>query len=348
MKYTKRVLASMEKAYAIGMFAGADADSFLVGVEKHGPINRFALNGDFIEEVAAGPGGVMTIAQVPGRADQLLATYQFFSPNCGADDAKIVSYTRNESGEWTCRVVCDLPYVHRFGLLYGADGALWLLACTIKTACAYKNDWRFPGKVYASRIDRPFEDFDETHQLSLEVIADVQFKNHGFWTDAEKSFALVSTENGVYRFAPPSVDGDSWKREWLISEATSDMCLVDFDGDGLDEMLTLSPFHGDTLSIYHLNTEGNYELQWRDAEKRSFWHAIWSGNLAGEPCALVGNREDGRDLFRVFYAENGYQLETVDHGFGPANCWAYQSDGSDFIIAANRETDEVALYSVEA
>ena len=338
----------MEKAYAIGMFAGSDRDSCLVGVEKDGPINRFSLTGELLEEVASGPGGVMTIAQVPERGDQFLATYQFFSPNCGGDDAKIVSYTRSEKGAWTCRTVCDMPYVHRFGMLKGADGRMWLLACTIKSACAYKNDWRFPGKVYAACIDRPFEDIDQYRQLEMEVIADVQLRNHGFWLAPDKSFALVSTDSGVFRYTPPADDEGEWGRECLLSEPTSDMCLVDFDGDGLDEMLTLSPFHGDTLSIYHLDDNGAYQLAWRDSEKRDFWHAIWGGELAGEPCALVGNRKDGRDLYRVFYADGSYQLETVDHDFGPANCWAYTSEGTDYIIAANRETDEVALYEVQA
>jgi len=347
VKYAKRVLANMEKAYAIGMFAGADRDSFLIGVEKHGPIRRFSLDGEFIEDVADGPGGVMTIAQVPGRGDQFLATYQFFSPNCGGDDAKIVSYTRDERGAWACRTVCDLPYVHRFGLLEGADGSTWLLACTIKSACEYKEDWRFPGKVYAARIDEPFETYDEHNQLSLEVVADTQLKNHGFWVAPNRGFALISTDSCVCRYTPPAASGVSWGCERLIDEPTSDMCLVDFDGDGRDEMLTLSPFHGDTLSIYHLDDDGRYQLAWRDPEKRDFWHAIWSGELAGVPCAIIGNRKGGRDLYRVAFEQGAYRLEVIDHDRGPANCWVYRFGGADHVIATNRETDEVALYSVE-
>ena len=37
MQYAKKVIASMPKAYAIGMFEGADAKSFVIGVEKDGP-----------------------------------------------------------------------------------------------------------------------------------------------------------------------------------------------------------------------------------------------------------------------------------------------------------------------
>lgn len=113
MQYAKKVIASMPKAYAIGMFEGADAKSFVIGVEKDGPIRRFALDGTPMETVTEGPGGVMTIAQVPGRDDQLLATCEFFSPNYGSDTAHIVCYTRAADGSWSSTKLCDLPYVHR-------------------------------------------------------------------------------------------------------------------------------------------------------------------------------------------------------------------------------------------
>ncbi len=348
MKCSKKAIASMELAYAVGRFCGDDQDSLVVGVEKHGPIERFALDGTHIEQVAEGPGGVMTICQVPGRGDQVLATYQFFSPNCGGDDAKIVSYTRGEDGTWQMRVVCDLPYVHRFGLLEGAGGELWLIACTIKSACAYKEDWRFPGKVYGARIDRPFEDIDAEHQLKLDVIADTQLRNHGFWTPATRDFALVSTDDGVFRFEPPAAEGDPWVRELWLSVPTSDICLVDFDGDGVDEMLTLAPFHGEQLSVYKRDGQGKFQLAWRDPEERPFLHAIWGGTLAGSPCAIVGNRKGGRDLLRVWFEDSAYHVEVLDHDFGPANCLAIADGNQERIIACNRETNQVALYDVES
>lgn len=55
MQYAKKVIASMPKAYAIGMFEGADAKSFVIGVEKDGPIRRFALDGTPMETVTEGP-----------------------------------------------------------------------------------------------------------------------------------------------------------------------------------------------------------------------------------------------------------------------------------------------------
>lgn len=344
MQYAKKVIAGMPKAYAIGMFEGEDARSFVVGVEKDGPIRRFALDGTPLETVAEGPGGVMTIAQVPGRSDQLLATSEFFSPNFGADTAGIVSYTRAADDTWSEHRICDLPYVHRFGLLTGADGQLWLLACTIKGACRHvKDDWLAPGAVYAARLGARLEDED----VELTELSGCQLQNHGFWCAPDHSYALVSTAAGVFRYVPPATADGEWSVSCLIVQPTSDICAADFDGDGKDEILTLSAFHGDTLSVWHEGeTEDTYVKVWEDPEKRPFLHAIWSGELLGEKCAVIGNRKGGRDLLRVCCVDGAYQLETIDHDRGPANCWAFAEGDACRIIAANRETDEVALYDV--
>ena len=344
MQYSKKVIASMPKAYAIGMFEGEDARSFVIGVEKDGPIRRFALDGTPMETVTEGPGGVMTITQVPDRKDQLLATSEFFSPNYGGDTAGIVSYTRAADGTWSTHRICDLPYVHRFGVLVGADGQLWLIACTIKGACRkIKNDWLTPGAVYVAKLG----DSLETETVELTELSGCQLQNHGFWTNEDHTLALVSTAAGVFRYVPPATADGEWSVSCLIVQPTSDICVADFDGDGKDEILTLSAFHGDTLSVWHEgDTEDTYKKVWEDPEKRDFLHAIWSGTIAGEPCAVIGNRKAGRDLFRVHFADGTYQLEMIDHDRGPANCWVFTDGDATRIIAANRETDEVALYDV--
>ena len=344
MQYSKKVIATMPKAYAIGMFDGEDARSFVIGVEKDGPIRRFALDGTPMETVTEGPGGVMTIAQVPGRRDQMLATSEFFSPNYGGDTAGIVSYTRAADGTWSSHRICDLPYVHRFGVLVGADGQLWLIACTIKGACReIKNDWLTPGAVYVAKLGNNLE----TETVELTELSGCQLQNHGFWTNEDHTLALVSTAAGVFRYVPPATADGEWSVSCLIVQPTSDICVADFDGDGKDEILTLSAFHGDTLSVWHEgDTEDTYKKVWEDPEKRDFLHAIWSGTIAGEPCAVIGNRKAGRDLFRVHFADGTYQLEMIDHDRGPANCWVFADGDATRVIAANRETDEVALYDV--
>lgn len=348
MHYSKKRVASMPKAYAIGTFDGDDAKSFLVGVEKEGPIQRFALDGTFMETVTEGPGGVMTITQVPGRGDQVLATSEFFSPNYGADTAGIVCYTRMATGAWAEHRICDLPYVHRFGVLKGAHGDLWLIACTIKGGSRHiKEDWRNPGAVYVAKLGEHLEN----EGVELTELSSCQLQNHGFWMSEDKSYALISTAAGVFRYTPPASEDGQWEVACLLVQPTSDICAADFDGDGIDEILTLSPFHGNTLAVWHQSgTEDCYTKVWEDPIKRDFLHAIWSGTMFGKPCAVIGNRkanaQAGRDLLRIFYAEGTYQLEMIDTDCGPANCCLIE-DGDDVrIVAAHREIDEVALYTI--
>ncbi|MCI1966486.1 MAG: VCBS repeat-containing protein, partial [Oscillospiraceae bacterium] len=321
-----------------------------IGTEKEGPCRRFALDGSPMETVWEGPGGVMTMVQVPGRKDQFLATQEFYSPNCGGDDARIVTCTKQSDGTWQVKTLCDLPYVHRFGLIRAKDGRYWLLACTIKSACEYKEDWRSPGKIFAACLPENLDSYDKDHQLSVKILRENQLKNHGYYTAPDKSYALVSTDEGVFRFEPPVKPEAEWEIRRILQKPVSDICQADFDGDGKPELLTLSPFHGEEISIFRLDDAGVYQPAFQFAQQFPFLHAIWSGSLNGTPCALVGHRKGERNLLRVYYNNETqqYEIETVDHDRGPTNVWVYSYEGKDRIISANRETDEVALYTVEA
>lgn len=348
MKFTKKVLANMQLCYAIAMLNAEDQDSFLIGVEKEGPCRRFALDGSPLETVCEGPGGVMTMLQMPGRKDQFLSTQEFYSPNCGGDDARIVTCTKQQDGSWKVETLCDLPYVHRFGIVKGADGKYWLLACTIKSACEYKEDWRFPGKVYAAPLTEDLSQYNSSNQLELTVLRDEQLKNHGFYTSPDQSFALVSTQDGVFQYTPPSSKNGEWDICCILQKPVSDIAQVDFDRDGKAELLVFSEFHGEELSVYHLDEQGKYQQVYRHPEEIPFLHAIWGGMLNDEPCAIIGHRKGNRDLLRVYFdSQKGYAVETIDHDCGPANALAYSCNGKDYIVAANRETDEVALYTAE-
>lgn len=348
MKYQKKVLAEINKCYAIAMFKGNDQDSFLIGTEKEGFCSRFDLEGNLIETIQEWPGGVMTMIQVPWRNDQFLSTQEFYSPNCGGDNARIVVCTKQADGGWKTNVLCDLPYVHRFGLLRSPTGQYYILACTIKSACKYKEDWHSPGKIYAAPLPNDLCRFHKNNQLQMEMLCDNQLKNHGYYTAENMEYALISTQNGVFKYVPPDKIGENWTVTCLLEEPVSDITQVDFDGDGKLELLTMSPFHGQDLKIYHLDENGQYTQVYQCPKPLPFLHAVWSGNFNGTKCAIIGHRKGDRDLFRIYYQKNRYVIETIDHDCGPANVWVYSHAGKERIIATNRETNEVALYTAES
>ena len=73
----KKVLANLEKCYSIAPLHYKNTDHILVAAEKTDRCILFDINGNEEETVWEGPGGVMTMVQVPGTDGQFLATHKF-------------------------------------------------------------------------------------------------------------------------------------------------------------------------------------------------------------------------------------------------------------------------------
>ena len=177
------------------------------------------------------------------------------------------------------------------------------------------------------------------------MIKDDMLKNHGYYRVERDGItsSLVCCENGVFRFYPPTAKKSSWTVEQLIDVPASDAVLVDFDKDGEDELLVFSPFHGDTVLIYKEKNSG-YEQVYECPEKMEFLHAIWSGELEGQPVAVVGHRKGQRNLVKFFWKDGKYQKEYIDKDCGSANAYGFHKDGKDYVVATNREINEIAMY----
>ena len=345
MKAEKKVIGSLNKCYACATYEYDGVNHLIVAAEKTDPCYSFTMDGKKADTLWEGPGGVMTLLQFHGREDVLLATQKFYSPNDSAQ-AKIVYYTKDENG-WTCHVLCDLPFVHRFGIIENITGK-YLVACTLKSAHAFKNDWTCPGRIWTAKLPESLLEFNEDHQLELTPLVSGLYKNHGFAVHENadgSSFAVVGTENGVYKVCPPELYGTECTAECLLETPASDVLYLDFDNDGERELLVLSPFHGDTLSVYK-KINGAFEKVYEREEKMPFIHAIYGAYVNGRFVAFVGNRQEAKERIALEYKDGSYQVSILDQGAGPANCMYYSDNGRDMLLAANRETDEIALYEL--
>ena len=81
MKYQKKVISDLNLCYSLAELTYKGQHCFLVAAEKHDPCYLFDEAGTKIAEPWAGPGGVMTMQQVPEHDGQFLATHEFYSPN---------------------------------------------------------------------------------------------------------------------------------------------------------------------------------------------------------------------------------------------------------------------------
>ena len=339
----KKVLAALPKCYSVAPLTYRGQPHFLVAAEKHDRCILFDAKGQEVSTIWEGPGGVMTMVQIPGTDGRFLATHEFYSPN---DSAKARIVLAEPAGEgWSVRTIADLPFVHRFDILE-RGGRRYLIACTLKSAHAHKDDWSSPGKVYAAELPEDLSPYNEENQLPLQPIKEGVLKNHGYYRVMENGepSALVCGENGVFRFYPPAAPGEAWAQEQLLDTPASDATMIDLDGDGQKELVVLSPFHGDTLRIYHKEGEA-WQMAYEYPEKLPFLHAIWSGTLKGRPTAVIGHRQGARRLLSFTWEDGAYRFHTLDDDRGPANVYGCQIDGKDILLACNRETDEVAMYT---
>lgn len=342
----KKIMAELEKCYSIAPLMYQGKPHFLVAAEKKDRCILFDSNGREETTIWEGPGGAMSMVQIPGSDGEFLATHQFYSPN-DSKEAKIILATPSENGSWTVRTLVNLPFVHRFDILT-AGGKNYLFACTLKSGHEYKEDWSSPGKVYVAELPDDLSSVDEDHPLSLEVIREGLLKNHGYYrvTEDGNVSALVCSAQGVFRFYPPEQPDKAWREEQLLDLPASDAVLFDLDEDGEKELIVISPFHGDEATIYK-KEEGNYKQVYQYPEKAEFLHAIWAGKLAGKPVVVLGHRKGARRLFALIWTGEGYSFKTIDDDCGPANVYGYSCDGRDGLIATNREINQIAMYYFE-
>ena len=353
MKVTKKVISDLNKCYSIAPITVEGKPCFLVAAEKKDPCYLFSEDGEKLETVWTEPGGVMTMVQVPGVDGQFLATHKFYSPNDSLE-AKIVIVTRRGKDDWEVRTLCNAPFVHRFGIL-NRGGTNYLIVCCLKTGHEYKNDWRFPGACFGAELPKDLSSYNEDNTLPLTLIMEGMLKNHGYSLTKHGGHdaALVGCEEGSFLFDPPAVKGGDWEVTQILDIPTSDSVLCDFDGDGKPELGVISPFHGNSLTIYHLDEFGNYVPQWKygvPEKETEMLHATWADTILGKPSWIVGWRKGTKNTIIITWdAEAGdYRTEFIDQNTGCANAMHFvNSKGQDVVIGTNREIDEAALYILE-
>ena len=107
-KVDKKVIGELERCYSLAMLHYQGKDHFLCAAEKVNNCYLISLDGKIEETVWEGPGGVMTMVQVPGTDGQFLATRKFYSPN-DSKEASIVVVTPKGKDDWEVGYYWPLP-----------------------------------------------------------------------------------------------------------------------------------------------------------------------------------------------------------------------------------------------
>jgi hypothetical protein len=344
MKIEKIVLDHIERCYCSAVLEiDGECHLVLAGEAEGGPC--YAYSGPRFshrEVVWEHGGGTMSLVQIPGGNNGFLAVQNFF-PGFRSETAKIVRGRREKDGRWTVEDYLALPFIHRFDI-FSVGGENWFLGCVLCASKKDREDWSDPGYVAVGRMPG-----DGSPMEPPTVILSGLTKNHGYCrgTWEGRPAGYVACEEGVYAVIPPSAPGSGWTTALLMDRPVSDMAFCDLDGDGREEMVTIEPFHGDTIQVYRLDG-GVYSPVYRYPGKVEFAHALAGCALAGRPCVVCGVRRADAELSFLFWdrEDRNYRVERIEAGVGPSNVAVVRQAGRDLILSANHTANEGAVYLI--
>lgn len=338
-KIIKKHLCEVPFCYAVSAMEIDGRLKYLFATDDLGPCCCIDAETGKKETVWEAPGGTMSIIPLPGE-NSFLASRNFL-PGFTARESEIVKVTY-VNGEWVVLPWMKLPYVHRFDLLY-RNGTYYFLGCILSTTDKPHAEWDRPGRLVAAEVG---ENFSPPPKLS--VIAEGMTRNHGYLRVDRGTYdeAYTACDEGVFHITPPEVCGGQWMVEKILDKAASDIALYDIDGDGIEELATIEPFHGDRFTIYR-KTGNEYEEIYSYPDPTEFLHVVWGGMLGGKPAFLGGCRAANRDFFMLRWEDGEIKKEMIETGRGPSNIFVLALPQEDRILVANRESSEAVVFTIE-
>ncbi|RMC43319.1 hypothetical protein F5ESL0233_00205 [Lactobacillus sp. ESL0233] len=330
MKFNKIFSDQLDHCYAIMRLQALNRDFIIVASEENQPCYAYDLNNNFNKStVWSDIGGTMTMVQIPGTLN-FLATQKFY-PGFNSLHCRIVKETFNGQG-WDQSVVGEFPYIHRFDIIPKTKDDYWYIGCSIANSKKNTNDWSDPGKVWVGIYKDKPQKITALKALPIRIT-----KNHGYQRMA--GYSLITGEEGIFRLDYPT-KVDDWQLQQLSSIATSDIVATDLNDDGQLEYLAIDGFHGSYLRMY----DSNFHTLARTTKETHFGHALWGGGIKDHNYFLFGWRSGAQGLKLIKNVDLTGDL-LASH-LGPSNVLVYQKEQQQYLLSANREANEVAIYQI--
>lgn len=341
----KKVIDQIRKCYSVNALNIQGKTSLVFAGEGDGSLTIYQgenfAHKRVIWDESAKRGGTMTICTVTDKEGYFFVSTGFFTMTESGSSA--IFLVRYHDGNFIPVKVCDIPYLHRFDVIT-VESHRYLIACTLHSGKADMADWSKPGKILVAEL--PF-DLDDNVTVIPKILKEGLTMNHGFNRVCEYGVekVLIAAKEGIFKIAPPYRQCKNWKIEHVFGFPASDICALDIDGDGELEYGVLSPFHGDTFSVYK-KQDGEAVKIYEHEKHLDFYHAIYAGEYQQQPSFIIGARKKDMDLFRVYYNKETKEIETelIEMGAGSSNVRIIHTSQGDIIMSANRQKDEAAIY----
>ena len=330
----KRTLFELPFIYTVNEFTLDNQLFFAAGSERDYPAYLINPDNNKSIKVADGPGGMMSIMPVPGRNNQLVSVMGLFPPFIGFD-AGVFLHTA-EDGTWNTSKVIPLPFAHRLEILT-INGENHLFVASVSSYKENPADWSRPGELHHAVIGNSNSKFWTT-----DLIFNNLYRNHGMskCTINNTETICISGAEGIFGIHPGK------KNDWVINKLfdreVSEFAFYDLDNDGVPELATIEPFHGNSLNIYK-KSDGEWKLTY--TSPLSFGHGLSAGKFGDNNVVVVGNRRDTSDLeLHKVFTMNSIEKSTIESNVGATQTKVIRYKNSYYILSSNQTRNEVALY----
>ena len=334
--YKKKKILDIEAVYTANAFKNDSGYYVGAGSETKEEVYLYDLVNEEGSPIPRQPGGMMSFIPIPGKPDLFVSIMGLFPPFIGKD-AGIYLHSRMESN-WESGMALPMPFAHRCETIR-SDDKDFLIIATVSKDKKNASDWSLPGEIHAVDLENC-----EFKRWKPDLVDDSLTRNHGMVktliNGQEKLY--VSGEQGIFSILRE--DG-VWKLEQIFDSEVSEMALIDLDGSGQADLVTIEPFHGNTLNIYQQKGSG---WKKRFSDSLVFGHGLSAGMFKSEPSVVVGNRGESMALerFVVKDLKSGVvEREIIEEGAAPTQTQVFSFQSTDYILSANQNKNEVALYS---
>lgn len=337
MKIDHIKLDDMYRAYASSIIEIDGEQAILIASEEKGyPCMMYTGNKFSSKQIVwEDGGGCMSIIQIPGRKNEVLAIRDFYLKE-SPSRSKLV-WGKYDKGKWKFNDILDLPYLHRFDI-YEIDDELYVVLATIADDKDFKDDWTRSGSIYYAKLTD-----NRNEKLNPMLIKDGLFRNHGYYRSIENGqvYGYFTSDEGIFKLNPR----DNWSFTKILDGAIGEVAVLDINEDGNLELITIEPFHGDTIKVYE-QMGNSYKEVYKVPFDLDFGHSLVADYILGVPSFIGGIRRVGNQLFIIQFIDGSYELKIIDDG-GPSNLAIGHSDKYDFIASSNHTRNEAAVYLIK-
>lgn len=341
MNITKKVLKNVECPYAVSAYTFGDRKKVICATEVDGPC--VGIWADTLEEelIWDGFGGTMNTCQLNENGD-FLAIQRFYNGFI-CRDACIVHMRKKADNSWSMTEVLEIPFCHRICVIpVGTER--YVIASVLANDKQDEEDWSQPGRVELYRLN------DEGFLVEKQILLSDFHKNHGLYAGTlnGEQVVIVTGVEGVYKISVPSVPGQPWETTCLIKREISDCTVIDLDGDGADELITIEEFHGNRVVVNKL-----LDNKWEEVYSYpvEFGHAIWSGVLLGKPSFLIGYRSSNAALLKFSLRKKSegdwfMDVSVIDEHESPTNIAVVHEPDKEKVFCCSGGKHRIVLYEL--